>query len=232
MLLWCSLFNNISATEAEEDIYPDPGHPPPWSLYVIVGTDARGFAFKITFGWEQGEYYRSTLPNPNRVLRQEKDDDLRSKDQIQDLLFFEDVYLGYIDIPDKSPSLHGIVLQCEDRLCIKITGRGESELNQYPKDGKRTLISDLLDTNTTMIAIDKLQSIVDEYGITEGACDIIKAELEKEYPPLPTPAWVLPTAICGGAVVLAAAVAIPTVIIHRKKRGGVEDTVETAPSSV
>jgi hypothetical protein len=89
------------------------------------------------------------------------------------------------------------------------------------------LFSDLLDTKTTMIAIDKLQSIIDEYGITEEACDIIKAELEKEYPPLPppTPAWVLPTTIGGGVVVLAAAVAVPAVILRRKKRGAaVADT--------
>jgi hypothetical protein len=105
-------------------------------------------------------------------------------------------------------------------LFIVVRG-SKSGLHEYPKNGKRTLLSDLLDTKTTIKAAEKLQRIVDEHGFTEEACNLIKAELEKEY----TPAWVLPTAICGGAVVLATAVAIPTVILRCKKRGAaVADT--------
>ena len=76
----------------------------------------------------------------------------------------------------------------------------------------------MLDTTTTIEAAAKLQSIVDEYGMTKEAGELIKAELEKEYPS-PTPAWVLPTAICGGVVVLAGAATATAVVIRRKKRG-------------
>jgi hypothetical protein len=98
-------------------------------------------------------------------------------------------------------------------LFIVVRG-SKSGLHEYPKNGKRTLLSDLLDTKTTIKAAEKLQRIVDEHGFTEEACNLIKAELEKEY----TPAWVLPTAIGGGAVVLAGAATATAVIIRRKRR--------------
>ena len=188
-----------------------------------MGKDARGLSFQISL---TKRYYGPGDPETDitQIREQNPDGDLRYMESAP--IRVGQVYLCFVPLADSSTlqilpgqiygSLNTIDLRGDD---AKITIY--ANLYEYPEDGKRTLFSDLLDTNTTMIAIHKLQSIIDEYGITEEACDIIKAELEKEYSPLPppTPAWVLPTAICGGVVVLAGAVTATAVVIRRKKRG-------------
>jgi hypothetical protein len=186
-----------------------------YGVYYQKGTDARGFSFGVQIA--EDDVSHEEVPNDNATiqatLKQVKDGDLRNLNTSETLI------IGRVKV---FVNTHGDLLIniLDGNFFVLIHGESES-ISNYPKYGKRTLLSDLLDTTTTVEAAAKLQSIVDEYGMTKEAGKLIKAELEIGY----TPAWVLPTAICGGAVVLAAAVAVPAVILRRKKRGAaVADT--------
>jgi hypothetical protein len=181
------------------------------NLYTVMGKDARGMDFQVSLVEGAYAYHYDSL-TIDQIREQNPDGDLRFI--AVGCIRVGDIRLSTLinmDHPESTldGQLNSVALYGEkDHIRIFV------KLYEYPEDGKRTLFSDLLDTDTTMIAIDKLQSIIDEHGITEETCDLIKAELEKEY----TPAWVLPTAICGGAVVFATAVAVLATALSRKKR--------------
>jgi hypothetical protein len=78
-------------------------------------------------------------------------------------------------------------------FCIKTSIKAQ----EYPSDEKHTLMARLLNPETASDAIDEL-----------------RARLNGTY----VEPWVLPTAICGGAVVLAGAATATAVAIRRKKR--------------
>jgi hypothetical protein len=180
-----------------------------------------------------------------QILKNETDGDLRFLNKITALgienVGFSSFYNRVADNlhesfwEDRPTTTLQIFDNKKENIRIQIMGTSE-ELYEYPKEGKPTLLAYLLDTETAAEAVAKLQSLIGEgENLTKEICDLLKAELEKKYlhntvEPIPEPtsappAWVLPTAICGGAVVLAAAVAVPTVILRRKKRqAAVADT--------
>ena len=224
MLLWCaSVFAGTAQVEFEQIFYPFP------IWYTVKGTDARGFEFEIRLISHHSDKFREkeNTSEAERFLQNDADGDLRSMDVTS-------ILLRKIGLASYEQGKLSTLQVFENNSLQRIYVIGtEKELYDYPQDGKPTLLSYLLNAETTVEAAARLQSLIGE-DLTSETCDLLKAELEKEYlpdkvepvpEPVTTPAWVLPTAICGGAVVLAAAVAVPTVIIRRKKRGAaVTDT--------
>ena len=218
-LLWCMVVVSVGAMEE--------------SVKEVLsgkrGTDARGFPFQVVLWYDKYSESSNDDSEVEQMLKGEKDGDLRYIDtmsgsglSIGKVKFI--ISPSIISPGDSYPADACLKICIEDDKDGKkyfIIGGDKKYLCDYPKDGKRTLLSELLDTETAVEAAAKLQRIVDEHGFTKEACDLIKAELEKEY----TPAWVLPTAICGGVVVLAGAAPATAVIIRRKKRkAAVADT--------
>ena len=189
----------------------------------MAGVDARNVKFHVEL-YSDTEKYADVESNSNvkSFLKEEKDGDLRFVDRekyLSRLYIGNNIILKSQWVPQQSDFQYGMltsIVVIGDSEYISIYSTPEILYN-YPKSGKRTLFSDLLNTKTTLKAVKKLESIVDEHGFTQEACDLIKAELEKEY----TPAWVLPTAICGGVVVLAGVSAAITLIIRKKRRAAV-----------
>ena len=212
-LLWCMVVVSVGAMQ----------EPLKAILAGKRGTDARGFPFQVVLWYD---LYRESSNDDSEVeqmLKGEKDGDLRYIDTMPGLSIGKVKFIR--SSGDRYPADACLTICIEDdkdgKKYFVIAGDKEACLYDYPKYGKRTLLSELLDTETAVEAAAKLQRIVDEHGFTEEACKLIKAELEKEY----TPAWVLPTAIGGGVVVLAGAVTATVVVIRRKKRrAAVADT--------
>ena len=155
-----------------------------------------------------------------RFLQNDADGDLRSMDVTS-------ILLRKIGLASYEQGKLSTLQVFENNSLQRIYVIGtEKELYDYPQDGKPTLLSYFLNAETTAEAAARLQSLIGE-DLTSETCDLLKAELEKEYfpdkvepvpEPVPTPAWVVPTAICGGAVVLAGVSTAIVFGVRRKKR--------------
>ena len=232
-------FFGMTAVSASEGM-PNEMSYPVTPLYTIKGRDARGFKFEIRLVTCKVFYVPNTqagISEAEQILKNETDGDLRfmnevTKFGIENVGFgsfydrvADDLHESFWE--DRPVTTLQIFDSKNEKIRIYVMGISE-ELYEYPKEGKQTLLAYLLDAGTTVEAVAKLQSLIGEDGsLTAEMCDLLKTELEKEYsslaveplPAAPTPAWILPTAICGGAVVLACAATATAVFIRRKKRG-------------
>jgi hypothetical protein len=219
----------ITFVEAGE--YSQPSSTDDSLPYHITGVDARSVVFHIVLGIDEHPTSRDDTSEIVQILSQELDGDLRFMNAKSQL------YIGNVHLLSAPYEGDLEPFQLGQLRAIEITGSNgryiiitvdQTKLYEYPTEGKQTLISNLLDTKTTMEVVAHLQNLISEDdNLTAETCDMLKMELEKEYlsaavepdpTPAPIPAWILPTAICGGAVVLAGAATATAVVIRRKKR--------------